>query len=603
VSDVPDPRHISNGFEIPTVNYADQPYVVKTGDGAWLCCVTTGEGREGQPGQNVITMRSTDQGRSWSEPVPVETPGGPEASYAVLLKVPTGRVYCFYNHNTDNLREIVADDPPFRGGVCKRVDSLGYFVFKYSDDHGRTWCDERTPIPIRAMDIDRTNPTGGEVRFGWNVGRPFIHDDEAFISFHKVGRFGSGFFVRSEGILVASRNLLSESDPSRITWETLPEGEYGLRTPPGGGPVAEEQSYTVLSDGSIYCVYRTTDGHPAYAISRDRGRTWTEPAYQCFANGRRMKHPRAANFAWRCENGKYLYWFHHHGGRFIPELVKTAATSGDAYKGRNPVWLCGGVEADTPHGKTIRWSEPEIVLYHDDPMVRMSYPDFVEDGGSYYLTETEKQTARTHAVDPTLLAGLWGQFEDKAKVATDGLLLEQTGAVSGEVEMPALPAFNTRDRHSFTMGMKDERAGFTLDLALTLDDLAPGQVILDARNEHGRGVALLTAPGGAVEVILNDEYAENRWHCEPGLLETGRTHRVGVIVDGGPKLIVFVIDGVVVDGGDYRNYGWGRFSPRLRDVNGSETLRVGPNLSGRVEDLRIYGRALRTSEAIGNARS
>ncbi|MCU0780910.1 MAG: hypothetical protein MUF04_07385, partial [Akkermansiaceae bacterium] len=34
---VPDPRHLSNGWSIPSEGYADQPYIVKTDDGAWLC--------------------------------------------------------------------------------------------------------------------------------------------------------------------------------------------------------------------------------------------------------------------------------------------------------------------------------------------------------------------------------------------------------------------------------------------------------------------------------------------------------------------------------------------------------------------------------------
>ena len=33
--------------------------------------------------------------------------------------------------------------------------------------------------------------------------------------------------------------------------------------------VAEEQSLVKLSDGSLYCVYRTIDGWPAGAYSRD----------------------------------------------------------------------------------------------------------------------------------------------------------------------------------------------------------------------------------------------------------------------------------------------------------------------------------------------
>lgn len=119
----PDWRDIRQGREIPTETYSDQPYVVKTDDGAWLVCVTTGAGREGQAGQHVITMRSTDQGRTWSAPVDVEPAQGPESSYAVMLKVPSGRVYIFYNHNTGNVRKVIADNPPYKDGFNYRVDA------------------------------------------------------------------------------------------------------------------------------------------------------------------------------------------------------------------------------------------------------------------------------------------------------------------------------------------------------------------------------------------------------------------------------------------------------------------------------------------------
>lgn len=118
----PDPRHLSHGLEIPAESYSDQPYIVKTGDGAWLCCVTTGPGQEGAEGQHVTTLRSID-------------------------------------------------------------------------------------------------------------------------------------------------------------------------------------------------------GYPVESYSRDDGRTWSTPRYKCYADGRRIKHPRAANFAWRCQNGKYLYWFHNHGGPRIVSYI------------------------------------------------------------------------------------------------------------------------------------------------------------------------------------------------------------------------------------------------------------------------------------------
>ncbi|MEE2628744.1 MAG: hypothetical protein VX670_09675, partial [Candidatus Latescibacterota bacterium] len=417
---IPDPRHLNNGWQIPSEGYCDQPYVVKTDDGAWLCIMTTGAGHEGATGQHVVSTRSTDCGRTWSELVDVEPADGPEASYAVLLKVPSGRVYAFYNHNTDNVRRVKADNPPFGDGYCTRVDSLGHYVFKYSDDHGRSWSEQRFDVPVREMDIDRQNADGGRLRYFWNVGKPFVAHGAAFVSLHKVGGFGDGFFTSNEGVLIRSENILTEGDPAKIIWETLPEGERGLRAPAGGDTVASEHSYSVLSDGSFYCVYRTIDGHPACAYSRDGGCTWSDPEYKKFPDGRLFKHPRAANFAWRCANGHYLYWFHNHGGRFIREHP---AQRENAYEDRNPVWLCGGVETDSPEGRVIQWSEPEIVLYDDDPYIRMSYPDLVEEDGQYYLTETQKDVARVHRIDSSLLQGLWDQFE-RADLTREGQLLE-----------------------------------------------------------------------------------------------------------------------------------------------------------------------------------
>lgn len=588
---IPDPRHIANGYEIPGEGYCDQPYVVKTDDGAWLCVMTTGKGVEGQRGQHIVTLRSMDCGRTWTDRVDVEPADGPEASYAVLLKTPAGRVYCFYNHNTDDIREIIADNPPYKDGRCRRVDSLGYFVFKYSDDHGRSWSPARYPVPVREMAIDRENPYAGKIRFFWNVGKPFMLDGSAYVSLHKVGGIGHGFFTRSEGVLLKSGNLLTESCPEKIAWETLPEGDHGLRAPEGGGPIAEEQSYSVMSDGSIYCVYRSIDGHPVCAYSRDGGRTWTPPTYKRFADGRLMKHPRAANFAWRCSNGRYLYWFHNHGGNW--------------YEDRNPVWVCGGIETDSPDGKIIRWTQPEILLYDDDPYIRMSYPDLIEEDGRVYVTETQKHIARVHEIPLDLLDGLWSQFE-RAEAAIGGLVLDfpdKGNQMPPEAPMPELPAFLARDHNRPDYGTKDLRQGFTLDVWFRVSSLAMEQTILDTRTPDGQGVHLHLTQDRALKLILNDGRTESGWSCDPGLLEVEKNQHAVVIVDGGPKLILFLVNGMLCDGGTRRQFGWGRFSPNLRHANGGDTLRIGPTLRGDVLRLRIYGRALRVSEAIGNYRA
>jgi hypothetical protein len=544
-------------------------------------------------------MRSTDLGKTWSAPVAVEPVGGPEASFAVMLKAAGGRIYIFYNHNTDNLRAIKADDPPYRGGLCTRVDSMGYYVFKYSDDGGRSWSAKRYPVAVREMEIDRANPYGGAVRYFWNVGKPFTYKCAAFVSLHKVGGIGEGFFTRSEGVLLKSTNILTERDPDKITWETLPDGDHGLRTPPGGGPIAEEQSYVVLSDGSFYCVYRTIDGSPCFAYSRDGGHTWTEPQYKRFANGRLMKHPRAANFVWKCSNGKYLYWFHNHGGRFILEHPNRRNI---AYEDRNPVWLCGGVEADSPAGRIIRWSQPEIALYDDDPYIRMSYPDLVEEGGAYYLTETQKDKARVHKLDAGLLEDLWGQLS-RGKVAAQGLVLslpEAGRSMPGLVASPTPSAFTQRDNSRADYGEQDLRQGFALDLWLRFDSLDAAQVVLDNRTTAGQGFCLRTTERGTLEITLNDGRTDSRWDCDPGMIHTGGPQHVAVNVDGGPKIVTFVVDGVLNDGGEDRQFGWGRYNPHLRGVSGDATLRIAPSMKGAVLSLKVYNRHLHTSEAIAN---
>ena len=572
--------------------------MVKTDDGAWLCIMTTGSGHEGQSGQHVISVRSTDSGKTWEEPVALEPADGPEASYSVLLKAPSGRVFAFYNHNTDNVRQVKADNPPYADGYCRRVDSLGHFVFKCSDDHGRTWSADRYDIPQRLMEIDRENADGGELLYFWNVGKAFVHDGAGYVSLHKVGGFGEGFFTRSEGVLLRSGNILTEEDPRKIVWETLPEGEIGLRTPPGGGPVAEEQSYSLLSDGSIYCVYRSIDGHPVCTYSRDGGRSWSTPVYKHFADGRVMKHPRAANFAWRCENGKFLYWFHNHGGRFILEHPQRRSM---AYQDRNPVWLCGGGEVDSPEGKVIQWSQPEVVLYDDDPYIRMSYPDLVEDGGEYFLTETQKEIARVHPVDASLLEGLWNQFENR-QVVRDGILLELEGELPDDTQMPELPPLSRRDPRS-PYGTEDLRQGFSVELWVMFDALKSGQVLLSSRTANGQGICLRTTVRDTLEISLNDGRTENRWDCDPGMFAIDRLHHVVVTADGGPKIITFVIDGELCDGGAFRQFGWGRFSRDLMHANGSSEVHLEPTLRGEIRSLRIYGRPLRTSEAVGNFRA
>jgi hypothetical protein len=584
-----DPRDIARGWVIPDEGYCDQPYVVVTNQGHWLCTLTTGSGVEGQAGQHVAATISTDRGRTWGPLIDIEPAGGPEASWVMPLVVPaSGRIYAFYTYNIDNLRVVPAANHP---GAAKRVDTLGAYVFKFSDDGGKSWSPQRYSIPMRPMRIDRENGTDAKTLLFWGVGDPIVDRGSMFLGFSKVGKWGvPGTLVRSQGCVLRSDNILTEPDPAKVAFTLLPDGDEGLRAP--RGPVSEETNLVALADGALYATYRTIDGYPCAALSRDRGATWTAPSYMTYQPGgaRRIKNPRAANFVKKFSNGKYLYWFHNHGGE--PSQDDPAW---DPYQGRNPAWVCGGVERDG----SIAWSEPEILLYDDDPKVRMSYPDFIEDGGRIYVTETQKTVARVHPIEPSLLDAVWGQH-DRAEVSREGIALEVEGA-------PIAPGA-TRPRPS--LAPLSQRRGFSIEAWVWLDELTAGQVLIDGRDASGRGFALVTSKRGALELTLSDGAHQAAWESDSGThdgtLKIGAWQHVVATVDAGPRVIWFAIDGTLNDGGATREYGWGRFGADLDVVaptppSGNVTL--APRLLGRLERVRIYDRPLRVSEAVGNHRA
>ena len=589
-------RNIASGWTIPGEDYADQPYIVTCDDGAWLCVITTADGHEGATSQHIVATRSTDFGRTWSPLIAIEPPGPPESSYVTVLRTPAGRLYAFYNHNRDNLRAVKRAD----GSLEKRVDTLGALVFKFSDDHGKTWSAERYEIPVRETAVDRANVYGGAVRFFWQVGKPLVHGGAAYVTLHKVGEFTATFMNKTEGNFIRSDNLLTERDPKKIRWETLPEGDVGLRAPLG--EIAEEQSIVALSDGSLFTVYRTATDHPAQAYSRDGGRTWTAPTVMTYGpDGRKVKHTRAANFVWNAGNGRYLYWYHNHGG----------FTFGNQ---RNPAWLAAGHEVDTPAGKMLAWSEPEILLYDDEPAVRMSYPDFVEDGGRFFFTETQKTIARVHEVPAVFLETLWNQRTTNT-VATRGLLVDLGGDTLLKERAVALPKLPDLGAPASVEG-----GGFTLEFRVKFDDLAGGQMLVDTRDANGNGIAVTTTERGTVQISLRGAYGpssagdyargvrdyglgEISWDCDAGLLKPGQWHHVAIVVDGGPKIIAFIIDGKLNDGGERRQFGWARFPRELRTVAGADRLRVASRCNGEIRGFRLYDRALMTSEVVGDARA
>jgi len=549
----PDWRDIRNGWEIPTVNYADQPYVARLANGHWLCTLTTGPSWEGAPGEFAAVTISPDHGRSWSPLRPLEDGKGPESAYSTPFVTPSGRAFVFYNYNGDNFR------------APRRSDELGWFVYRYSDDHGVTWSG-RHRIPLRFTRVDRENTYQGKVQMFWCVSHPLALNGQFFLSFSKMKTYPQ---VDDEGWVLHSPNLLTEPDPARIRWELLPEGDDGIRSPVLGR-TQEEHNIVALSDGSLYTMFRTNLGHPACAISRDGARTWSTPRIATYADGREMKTPIACPMMWRAANGKYLFWYHNHSLR--------------NFYGRNPVWLAGGQEKNG----TIAWSQPEILFYDPDDVIAMSYPDMLEEGDEVYFFHTQKKVARANLVDRRLLEALWAQGT-RPEVPRDGLKLELTGDAAGRPDA----AFD------FHPTLCHTRKAFTIDVDARFGALTPGQILVDSRDEHGAGFWISLTAGGAPRFDTHTaDGADFGWDGDAGLLTANTRHHIAFIIDGASKTLSVVIDGKLCDGGPQRAFGWTRLPGYLNDIHPGSRLRLAPSFAGQLLAVRVWDRYLLTSEAV-----
>ena len=590
-----DPRFFSTGIPIFASGYCDQPYVVVLPDGTWLCTFTTGAGHEGSGGQHIVATRSQDEGSTWSKPVKIEPDNGPAASWAMPYLTSFGRVYVFYDYNGDKVDRLPNSKRPIRD------DMLGWYCFKYSDDGGLTWS-QRHRLPVRTTACDRANQWGGKVHVLWGIGKPqHLRDGGMIFGFTKLGKYmlddGEGWFFRSD-------NIDSEKDSRRLIWKNLPEGEHGVRHPDFGS-VQEEHNLVELSDGTLFCAYRTTNGFCAYSTSKDRGSTWSLPEKMRYATGEVIPNPRACPRLFKCSNGRFLFWFENNHSK--------------SFDHRNPAWLSGGIEGTAGN---ISWSQPDILIYSDDTSYhsgRFSYPDLIERDGQYWVTSTNKVEARIFPVQPEFLQGLWGQVDPS-------LALERTSPkpdavwngsqlASGNISLEAWDRSNAVPGYWIDPGQRAR--SLSLQLTVRLKTFTPNQVLFDARTPSGDGLLIATAEDARIEVSLRSGENVASWRTDKGFVTIGKKHHISVILDNGPGIIMGLVDSKFCDGSPEVPFGWHRY----RDLDAVKNHRLQQNRpparsiapiplndsrSAKVEGTQllsfgIYNRALTVSEAIGDS--
>jgi hypothetical protein len=575
IGQIVDWRNVKYGNLIYKNGYCDQPYVIVLENGKWLCVLTTNSGHEGTKGQHIVSCISEDQGKKWSVPVQIEKPGTESSSWAMPYLTKYGRVYVFYIYNGDKIHKLKGNyNYPNLDRNNIREDMLGWYCYKYTDDEGKTWS-ERYRLDVRKTEVDLNNNWQGEVQIMWGIGKPVDVDNGMMFAFTKIGQY---MFDYSEGWFFRCSNINNVKNPKKLKWLMFPDGQTGLKNEKYGY-VNEEQNIFQMNDGTIYCMHRTISGHPLESYSRDGGKSWTLPAVPRYEDGIELKNPRAFPRIWKCENGKYLLWYHNNGSW--------------NWTSRNPAWISGGLEKD---GKII-WSQPEILFYIENPDEMMSYPDLIEQDGKYWITETNKVNARCHSVPADFLNLIWTQFE-RSSITSENLVAEwkenelKPGCV---LNIPKTDEINYQE-------------GFTIDFRIKSGDLAPGQPILNSKSKNGKTLKLQTDEYGSVRITLNDGNNTEFWNSDPGLIPAYGEHCISVTIDNGPKIIQFVVNGTVCNGRDFRQYGWGCYKANMGDfsfdtIQTSKLERRMIKPLVRLTNLRIYNRPLKNTELIGNHRN
>ncbi len=296
-----------------------------------------GISRIGKKVNEMIAYRSSDRGKTWTGPtVAFDIP---YSQHGFIPLVPRGskRIYAFGTQPIPGRREGAENCP------------IG---FRSSDDDGNTWSDVTLIRPtndpgFKGMSVMRMTETASGV---WLLGS------------HEADWTRKPIKTRAY--------VLRSADRGR-TWTVHPGPRPGGWFEPTHNRLDEPRPIG-LSDGEVFILGRTCEGHLWAIRSRDDGITWDEP------NPTGLVHPDAPPMLFRLADGHTLAALHHNrhtGVHFKSE-------------DRSEIW----VSLSKDEGRT--WTEPRFLLanalapsrtgraWHDH---QCSYIDAFADGPTLHL--------------------------------------------------------------------------------------------------------------------------------------------------------------------------------------------------------------------------
>lgn len=349
-----------NNWGCPYYNCQD---LTKTlNDTVWLATFSHAIS-EGGAGERAYTSRSTDDGHSWSPMAPLETSmalashgsGFIKGSTAVPPTRNANRVWVVYQYNSENTT-ATPDGKPLHG----RTDMLGKgFFFRWTDNGGISWSDHMFR-EFRSTRIDLRNPWGGvNVKLMHIDAEPEVIGQRVYIPFTKC-QVPTGETSPAEPWIFSSPDLLQLEDPTKATWELLPQGNTGVMPPDNTTQLLEENHLVMVGDNPerLLMLGRGETGKIWGTYSSDGGKHFESPAqWLTYTPGGSdyIKNPRGSAAPFRVPStGKYILLYYNNPGDH----------SGS---GRYTMWISGGIVVPSSingvDSSVIAWSQPEILLF------------------------------------------------------------------------------------------------------------------------------------------------------------------------------------------------------------------------------------------------
>jgi hypothetical protein len=439
---------------------------------------------------------------------------------------------------------------------------VGKMCYRYSDDNGETWSNRFIiDMPVTAIDLVNQYHDNGIHQVFWSICKPILSSDgQMYFGFTKNGNYDT-----HEGAIVNSPNINTETDNTKIIWNFYPKGNLGIKSPTMGN-VQEEHNIVELSNGKFACIFRTQLGYPAITYSSDSCKTWSLPKPMTYENGDTIRNPRACPRVFKCSNGKYVFWFHNNS--FV-------------WGYRNPVWVSGGIEKNGE----IAWSQPEVLLF--DPTLLnsllLSYPDFIEDNGGYFVTETQKKEARFHKINSTLLDMLWNQ-DVKAQLIDDYLVADYKNLTG------------TSTNYSIKVLAKSRWDGVSVNIRI--NGFKANDTLVSARSADGQSFFnVITKDNGTVAINL---YTNNTlilsYDCGSRLIhhDSQTENVISFMLDNRTRVLSSMANGVLYNGDNIKKQGWVRLPPNF-SFKPVDLLSI---KSDAVRELRLFNNGMHTSEML-----